>query len=99
MASYAEKSVATPLTGTVLADGIASPASAQPEGQDGLVDVMVADVTILGDVRVELAAQVAARICGVAVGPVAVLARAVGRSGQTATVCESDQGPVTISQN
>jgi hypothetical protein len=60
---------------------------------------MVGDVTILGDVRVDLAAQVAARICGVAVGPVTVLARAVGRSGETATVCESDQGPVTISQN
>ena len=32
-------------------------------------------------------------------GPVAVLGTAVDRSGDTRTVCESDQGPVTIEQN
>jgi hypothetical protein len=31
--------------------------------------------------------------------PVAVLGRAVDRSGDTRTVCETDQGPVTIQQN
>jgi hypothetical protein len=42
---------------------------------------------------------VAAQICGVKVGPVAVLGVAVDRSGDTRTVCETDQGPVTIEQN
>jgi len=74
-------------------------ASAQPQIQDGLVNVAIGDVTILEDVNVALAAQVAANVCGVNVGPVAVLGRAVDRSGATRTVCTADQGPVRIVQN
>lgn len=75
-----------------------APAFAQVN-QDGLVNVNVGDVTILEDVNVGVAAQVAANVCGVKVGPVAVLGRAVDRSGDTSTVCTTDQGPVTLSQN
>ncbi|SDY05763.1 hypothetical protein SAMN05660209_01981 [Geodermatophilus africanus] len=49
--------------------------------------------------RVAPAAQVAAQVCGVQVGPVAVLGRAVDRDGEARTLCESDEGPVTIRQN
>jgi len=56
-------------------------------------------VTILEDVNIGVAAQVAAQMCGGKVGPVAVLGKAVDRSGDTRTACESDQGPVTITQN
>jgi xanthine dehydrogenase molybdopterin-binding subunit B len=80
--------------------GLAGPASASSHvQQDGLVNVNVGDVTILEDVNIGVAAQVAANVCGVKVGPVAVLGRAVDRSGDTSTVCETDQGDVTISQN
>jgi hypothetical protein len=80
--------------------GMAGSASAQVQ-QDGLVNVNIGDVDVrvLEDVRIGVAAQVAAQICGLKVGPVAVLGRAVDRSGDTEVVCESDQGPVTISQN
>ena len=78
---------------------IAVPAGAQIAIQDGLVNVAVGDVEILNDARIAVAAQVAAQICGVKVGPVAVLGLAVDRSGVTRTVCQSDQGPVTIEQN
>ncbi|MBM7805141.1 hypothetical protein JOD57_000978 [Geodermatophilus bullaregiensis] len=81
-----------------LVTGVAGTAGAQPV-QDGLVNVAVGDVTILEDVNVALAAQVAANICGVKVGPVAVLGRAVDRSGETSTVCTTDQGPVDLEQN
>lgn len=74
-------------------------ASAQIAVQDGLINVAVGDVTILEDVNVGVAAQVAANICGVKVGPVAVLGQAVDRSGATRTVCTNDQGPVTLRQN
>ena len=74
-------------------------ASAQTTRQDGLVNVNVGDVTILRNVDIGVAAQVAANICGVEVGPVAVLGEAVDRSGRTRTVCEAPQGPVTITQN
>jgi hypothetical protein len=76
----------------------ATPAVAQPN-QDGLINVAVGDVTILEDVNIGVAAQLAAQICGVSVGPVAVLGTAVDRSGDTETVCETDQGPVTLQQN
>ena len=70
-------------------------APAQAQEQDGLINVVVGDVTILEDVNIGVAAQ----ICGVKVGPVAVLGTAVDRSGETETVCETDQGPVTLRQN
>ena len=75
-----------------------APAQAQVT-QDGLVNVNVGDVTVLENVDIGVAAQLAAQVCGVKVGPVAVLGRAVDRSGTTRTVCESDQGDVTITQN
>jgi hypothetical protein len=98
MASYAKKSIVTLFAGAALATGVATPASAQPV-QDGLVNVAVGDVTILEDVNVAVAAQVAAAICGVKVGPVAVLGRAVDRSGETENICPSANGPVDIEQN
>jgi hypothetical protein len=56
-------------------------------------------VTILEDVRIGVAAQIAANVCGVRVGPVAVLATQVDGSGQSRTVCTIEQGDVTIEQN
>jgi len=82
-----------------IAASFASPALAQPQIQDGLINVAVGDVTILEDVNVGVAAQVAANVCGVKVGPVAVLGAAVDRSGGTRTVCTTEQGPVTLEQN
>ena len=73
-------------------------AAAQTTTQDGLVNVAVGDITIR-DVNIGVAAQIAANICGFKVGPVAVLGVAVDRSGDTRTVCTTDQGPVTIKQN
>ena len=100
MTSIARKSIATVFAGTVLAVGVASPASAAPnQFQDGLVNVAIGDVTILEDVNVGVAAQVAANVCGVKVGPVAVLGSAVDRSGATGTVCTTDQGDIDLVQN
>ncbi len=78
---------------------VAVPMAAAQTTQDGLVNVSVGDVTILEDVNIGVAAAIAANICGVKVGPVAVLGVAVDRSGDTRTVCTTDQGPVTINQN
>ena len=98
MQNYARKTVVSLFAGAALTLGFTAPAFAQPD-QDGLINVNVGDVTILEDVNVGVAAQVAAQICGVKVGPVAVLGRAVDRSGTTDTVCTSDQGPVRLVQN
>ena len=97
MGIHLRRSIAAVFAGGALIGVAAVPAMAQV--QDGLVNVAIGDVTILEDVNVGVAAQVAAQVCGVKVGPVAVLGRAVDRSGATDTVCTSDQGPVTILQN
>ncbi len=96
MNAWARKAVVPVFAGAAIV-AAATPAVAQPNDQDGLVNVNIGDVTVLENVGV--AAQIAAEVCGVQVGPVAVLGRAVDRDGETRTVCESDQGPVTISQN
>jgi hypothetical protein len=96
VSTWARKVVVPVFAGAAIV-AAATPAAAQQ--QDGLVNVNVGDVTILEDVNIGVAAQVAAQICGVKVGPVAVLGTAVDRSGDTETVCESDQGPVTLEQN
>ncbi len=97
--SYGKRTIVTLFAGAVLMAGGAAPANAATQNQDGLVNVAVGDVSILNNARIGVVAQVAAQICGVKVGPVAVLGTAVDASGATRTVCTTDQGPVTISQN
>ena len=74
--------------------------------QDGLVNVNVGDVTVSPNVAVGVAANVVAQVCGVSVGPVgpiAILATVVDRTGVTSTtICTATggavTGPVTITQ-
>jgi hypothetical protein len=91
--------MASVFTGAIVLTGAAAPASAAVQNQDGLINVAVGDVTLTDVVDIGVAAQVAAQICGVKVGPVAVLGQAVDRSGVDRIVCTSDQGPVTLTQN
>lgn len=76
----------------------AGPGHAAQQQQDGLVNVAIGDITIQ-DINVGVAAQVAAAVCGLKVGPVAVLGRAVDRSGTTDTVCTVGNEPIDIIQN
>jgi len=96
--SYAKKSIVTLFAGAAMVTAAAAPASAATQFQDGLVNVAVGDITVQ-DINVGVAAQIAANVCGVKVGPVAVLGRAVDSSGMTSTICTTPTGPVTISQN
>jgi hypothetical protein len=95
----AKRFFATLFAVSLMAVGFTGPASGQVAVQDGLVNVAIGDVEVLNDARIGVAAVVAANICGVKVGPVAVLGRAVDRSGTTETVCQTPTGPVTIEQN
>jgi hypothetical protein len=103
MGKTVRRAVVSVVAASVLSvTGLAGTASAQVI-QDGLVNVNVGDVTILEDVNVGVAANAAVQACGISVGPVAigVLARAIAvdRTGNTMTICRTDQGPVTITQN
>jgi hypothetical protein len=99
MASTAIRRTAFALVaGAALTTAVAAPASAQTAAQNGLVNVAIGDVSVLDNANIGVAAQVAANVCGVKVGPVAVLATQVDASGATSPVCTTPTGPVTISQ-
>lgn len=97
MLARTRKFLVTTCVSVMMMGAIGAPASAQVE-QDGLVNVNIGDITI-EDVNVGVAAAIAANVCGVRVGPVAVLAVQVDRSGETETVCEIDDQTVTLEQN
>jgi len=98
MTGFVRTTIVSVFAGATAVVGMAAPASAATQNQDGLVNVAVGDITI-SDVNIGVAAQIVAQVCGVKVGPVAVLGVAVDRSGDFRTVCQSDQGPITILQN
>ena len=86
------------LAGGLLFAGIAPANAAAPVVQGGLVNVSVGDVSVLNNAHIGIVAQVVAQVCGVSVGPVAVLANQVAHTGTPNTVCTSNGLPVTISQ-
>jgi len=99
---WMQRSIVALLVAWTLSLGLAGTAAAQIQIGDGLVNVMVGDITILEDVNVAVAAQVVAAICDLKVGPVVVLGRAIDRSVDTENeVCTVDdtETPITILQN
>ena len=100
MNSTARRAIVSVFAAGIAMAGFAAPASAAEQTQgDGLIQVQVGDITITDAVDIGVAAQIAANICDVKVGPVAVLGVAVDRSGGDRTVCTTDQGDVTLTQN
>ncbi len=71
---------------SMLAMGVVSTTAAQPQIADGLVNVQVGDITIEDAVDLNVAANVAAQVCGVNVGPLAL-----GVLGQAVAVDRSDR--------
>ena len=59
----------------------------------------VGNVNIARDVDVAVAANIAAQVCGVNVGPVTVLAQQVDATGTAAAVCTTGGQVVRIVQN
>jgi hypothetical protein len=107
------KIAVTTLVATLLLalSAFAGSASSAQNVQDGLVNVAVYDITVIdgdvivtlnrviSDVNVGVAAQIAANVCGVKVGPLAILGQAVDRSGATRTACETGSQSVDFQQN
>jgi hypothetical protein len=99
MFTRAKKLGASLFVTAFLVAGVAAPsASAANQQQNGLVNVAIGDITIQ-DVNVGVAAQIAANVCGVNVGPVAVLGTAVDRSGETRTVCTVGDQAIRLLQD
>jgi hypothetical protein len=99
MMTHGRRLVAAAFMGATVLLTPVSAASAQTTVGDGLINVAVGDITVQDAIDVGVAASVAAQLCGLEVGPVAVLGSAVDRGGPTETVCTSTQGPVRLVQN
>jgi hypothetical protein len=83
----------------LIALGMVSTAGAQ-QTADGLVVVQIQDVDFTDVVDVNVAANVAAQLCGIDVGPlsIAVLGQAIAvdRSGRERTICEVNDQTISI---
>jgi hypothetical protein len=97
MVSRIKKTAATLSVTAIAAFAVAAPAGAANQNQDGLVNVAIGDITIQ-DVNVGVAANIVANVCGVKVGPVAVLATQVDAGGAVDPVCNA-LGGVRLEQN
>jgi hypothetical protein len=98
MTHHVRRTALSLATASALVVAVAVPASADTNVQDGLVNLAVGRITIT-DINVNVAAQVAAAICNVRVGPVLVLANLVDAGNPDATICKVANFPVKITQN
>jgi len=95
-----KKTCAALFATALLGVGVAAPAGAANNSrQNGLVNVSVGDVSILDNANVGIAANVAAAVCGISVGPVAVLAANTATTGTQNTVCKIGGQAVTLTQS
>ena len=75
-------------------------ASAPPQtAPDGLVNVSIGEAGVLEDVKATDAAQIAAGVCDIEVGPVNALAESTDAKGTEQSVCTNSLGSVLIQQN
>jgi hypothetical protein len=77
---------------------VAAP-SASAQRQDGLVNVVIGDVTIAEDVNVAVAANIVAQVCGVQADVVVAVIAAVDQNSRQATFCRTEDGKVKVVQN
>jgi hypothetical protein len=88
-----------PITITNPASGPGGPGGPQNVGQNGLINVNVGDVTVLQDVAVGVAANVAANICGVQVNAAVLAQQLIANPGGVTECMAGPQGaqvPITI---
>jgi len=99
MKRWMQRNMVALVVAGALSLGLVGPAAAQVNVGDGLVNVQIGDVSVLNNLNLGVAAEIAAQICDISVSNVAVLAEQVDRSGRQRTVCETPQGPIIITQN
>jgi hypothetical protein len=98
MRKNVRRSALAMVTGAALVGTLAVPASADTNVQDGLINLAVGRIT-LTDINVGVAAQVAAALCGVDVGPIAVIGFAVDAGRPAPVLCKVVNQPVRLVQN
>jgi hypothetical protein len=90
------KRIAAVLATCALSIGVgADVAAAQPE-QNGLVNVIIGDVTILENVGVGVAANVVANVCGVQVNAAVIAEQVVRNNEPLVRTCEAVAGDPTV---
>lgn len=97
MSGRARRLVASLSAAALLVAAAASSPAAQASDEGGLVDVSVGDHVVVHDVTLTVGAKRAAKLCGLDVLDVAVLANQINRSGGV-LVCEAHGQEVRIKQ-
>jgi hypothetical protein len=78
---------------TLSAGAVAAPAAYAQTRQDGLVNVVVGDITIAEDVNIAAAVGIAAQVCdAVDVTNVTLLANRTDQTSRSSTVCRQEDG-------
>ena len=98
MTHHVRRTVLAVAAATAVVGATAVPASADNNIQNGLVNLALGRIT-LTDINVGVAAQIAAAVCGLRVGQVAVLAAAVDAGGPGQTVCRVANMPLRLEQD
>ena len=99
MLTHARRTAIALVAAGALVGTTAVSATADTNVQDGLINLAVGRITIR-DLNVGVAAQVAAAICGLNVGPVAVIGAAVDAGRNRGPVlCRVLNQPVRLVQN
>ena len=84
---------------------VGAPATAEAQKQDGLVNVVIGDVTVLQDVNIAAAIDLVAQVCGIDLDVLAnvqlltAAATLVDNTSRNYTACRADGDKVKIVQN
>jgi hypothetical protein len=98
MLTHARRTAIALVAAGALVGTTAVSASADTNVQDGLINLAVGRI-LIRDINVGVAAQVAAAICGVDVGPIAVIGFAVDAGRPGPVLCRVVNQPVRLIQN
>ena len=99
MTKHLRRSALAMVTAAAVTTAVAVPANAADTNvQDGLVNLAVGRITVT-DLNVGVAAQVAAAICGLDVGPIVLIGTGVDLGGPSPVLCEVANQPVKLTQN
>ena len=78
----------------------AAPTTAQAQEQDGLVNIVVGDVTIAENVQISAVVGVVATVCAIIPANITLLATQVDNTSRNRLVCRTEDGDmVRIVQN
>jgi TolA-binding protein len=95
---WMHRNIVALIVAVALSVGLAGPAAAQLQIQDGLVNVAIGDVTIQ-DINIGVAAQIIANVCSIRIQAAVLAVLDVDQGGDDFTCTARGGEGVTVTQN